>query len=259
MEKKCFIILPPGDPDGYAKGHINRVYQYLIVPACKQAGFIPARVGDPNIDDTPLGIIATMIESDIVLCDLTSNHPHALYGFALRQALGLPITLMKDIKTSLSANIPEFDLVEYDESLRIDTVQTEIETLSDALKKSADQKGAPHELLSRLNIGAAAAEPSVNFVNAESSATGQPSDDTDLKEVHLPFISPLPDFVGEPLSQHEIDHLNAGDFFFHRNYGKGEILTINTKTKDRLMKIRFDSGTKLLVLMASDIFRKINR
>ena len=35
--KKCFVIMPISDADGYDKGHFNRVYEYLIKPACEEA------------------------------------------------------------------------------------------------------------------------------------------------------------------------------------------------------------------------------
>ena len=42
-KKKCFVIMPISDVDGYSKGHFNRVYDYIIVPACKQEGYEPIR------------------------------------------------------------------------------------------------------------------------------------------------------------------------------------------------------------------------
>jgi hypothetical protein len=261
MEKQCFIVMPPHDPEGYPKGHVNRVYQYIILPACRVAGFNPVRVGDPSIDDTPLGIIKTIIESDHVLCDLSANNTDALHVFAIRQAMGLPVTLMKDIKTTVKANIPEFDLMEYDESLRIDTVENEIQLLGEALKKVFTVKGEPISLVGQLNIGPAKAKeapviPAYTFT--ETVATPSPEEDNDEEKVEpLPIISPLPDYVGEPLTDRDIDKLKVGDFFFHLNYGKGEILTINHKTKDILAKVQFDSGSKLLVLVPLDVFRKI--
>jgi hypothetical protein len=261
MEKQCFIIMPPHDPEGYPKGHINRVYQYIILPACRAAGFSPVRVGDPSIDDTPLGIIKTVIESDVVLCDLSTNNADALYVFAIRQAMGLPVTLMKDIKTTVKANIPEFDILEYDESLRIDTVENEIQLLGESLKKELADKGEPTPLVGRLNIGPAKAIESPIIPTqplSETATTPAPAEDNDEEKVEpLPIISPLPDYVGEPLTENDIDKLKVGDFFFHLNYGKGEILTINHKTKDILAKVQFDSGSKLLVLVPLDVFRKI--
>lgn len=261
MEKQCFIVMPPHDPEGYPKGHVNRVYQYIILPACRVAGFSPIRVGDAAIDDTPLGIIKTVIESDVVLCDLSANNADALHVFAIRQTMNLPVTIMKDIKTIVKANIPEFDLLEYDESLRIDTVENEIQQLGEALKKVFADKGDPTPLVGQLNIGPAKAievpfTPPYTFT--ETVTTLSPEEDNDEeREEPVPIISPLPDYVGEPLTERDIDKLKVGDFFFHLNYGKGEILTINHKTKDILAKVQFDSGSKLLVLVPLDVFRKI--
>ncbi len=259
MEKRCFIIMPVGEPDGYAQGHFNRVYQYIIVPACRLAGFNPLRADGPELDSA-LDIIQTIIESDIAICDISANNSAALYGFAIRQASSLPVTLIKDLKTNTIANIPEFDVVQYDESLRIDTVQNEIETLSEALKKSLENKAVGDSLISRLNIGAAHSGASV-IVEADTTQTS-PTDTTDSEEVqqkesHLPVISPLPDYVGNPITQEEIDWLKVGASIFHMNYGKGEILTISKMPKGRIAKIQFESGPKLLVLETSGIFRKV--
>jgi hypothetical protein len=254
--------MPSHDPEGYAKGHVNRVYQYIILPACRVAGFSPVRVGDPSIDDTPLGIIKTIIDSDIILCDLSANNPDALHVFAIRQAMGLPVTLMKDMKTTVKANIPEFDLLEYDESLRIDTVENEIQLLGEVLKKVFADKGEPIPLVSQLNIGPVKAiEPpnisNYSFVETTTAPSPEGENSDDEKVEPLPIISPLPAYVGEPLSERDIEKLKVGDFFFHLNYGKGEILTINHKTKDILAKVQFDSGAKMLVLVPLDVFRKI--
>lgn len=258
MEKRCFIIMPVGEPDGYAQGHFNRVYQYIIVPACRLAGFSPLRADGPELDSA-LDIIKTVIESDVAICDISSNNPAALYGFAIRQASSLPVTLIKDLKTNTIANIPEFDIVQYDESLRIDTVQNEIETLSEALKKSFANKAVGDSLISRLNIGVAQPDASVNTEtdNTPSATDTAGHEEAQQKESHLPVISPLPDYVGNPITQEEIDWLKVGASIFHMNYGKGEILTISKMPKGRIAKIQFDSGPKLLVLETSGIFRKV--
>ena len=37
--KKCFIMMPISDAEGYDKGHFTRVYEHLIKPAVMDAGF----------------------------------------------------------------------------------------------------------------------------------------------------------------------------------------------------------------------------
>lgn len=250
MEKKCFIIMPLSDPDGYAQGHFDRVYQYLIVPACKSAGFVPVKASDPATYITPMDILRNLIESDVAICDISSKNSNALYGFAIRQGLDIPVALIKDIKTTVTFNLREFDAVEYDESLRIDTVQQEIESLSEVLKKIYTNKSETN-LLTRLDLGSAPVIETQNFQMPEEPAQ--------KKESSLPVISPLPDFVGDPITKHEeIDKLKMGDFIFHMNYGKGEIGGLKKMGKDKIADIHFETGSKTLVLVTSGLLRKIN-
>jgi len=238
--------MPKTDPEGYAKGHSGRVYQYIVVPACRFAGFSPSRADDPIASDTTMDILKNIIEYEMVICDLSAKFPLALYAFAIRQALNLPVTLMHDAKTRIAVELQAFGTVEYDDSLRIDTVQNEIEALSGLLTHTFANKPERNSLLNRLDIAAAPSE----------------SSDTDNEiqkaESHLPVISPVPDYVGDPILEMEgLDALKAGDAVFHINYGKGEIKSVNKMAKDKVAKIVFDSGSKLLVLVPSGIFRKI--
>jgi len=44
--KSCFVALPISDQDGYAPGHFRLVFDYIIAPACRKAGFTPVRADD---------------------------------------------------------------------------------------------------------------------------------------------------------------------------------------------------------------------
>jgi hypothetical protein len=256
MEKKCFIIMPGSDPDGYASGHVNRVYDYIIVPACRAAGFWPERADNPNTSTSALDTIKNMIDSDIAICDLSANNANALYVLATRQALDLPVTVIKDLKTQLKFFSQELSLVEYDDSLRIDTVQKEVEILRQALEKTFANKAMVHGLLSRLGIGPGqiVETPSVGTVD-EPTAQAEP---VAPKEKHLPVISPLPDYVGEPINELEIEKIKVGNFLFHMNYGKGEVKTVRKVGKDKMAEVLFESGSKTLILGTSGILRQIN-
>jgi len=45
--------MPISDPEGYDKGHFKRVYEDLIKPACRSAGYDPIRADD--VLETNLG------------------------------------------------------------------------------------------------------------------------------------------------------------------------------------------------------------
>jgi hypothetical protein len=266
MDHGCFIIMPQGEPNGYAQGHFNRVYEYVIVPACRAAGYWPTRADNATYD-SPLAVVKDIIDSEIALFDVSANNSNALYGLAIRQALGLPVTLAKDMKSLVMFNAGEFGLVEYDESLRIDTVQKAVEGLSDALKNAMETKKERHELLNRLSIGLPqfAAQSIMVDTNITSNLTASTDEATHQEEENeaaedrLPIISPLPDYVGDPFSEQQIRKLKTGDVLFHLRHGKGKVNFVKKMGKDELASIQFGSGPKLLVLTASNFFRKINK
>ncbi len=261
MQNSCLIIMPQGDPNGYPQGHVGRVYDFVIVPACRMAGYFPTRADTTTYKD-PLESVKEMVDSDIVLCDLSANNTNALYALAIRHVLNLPVVLAKDVKSIVAFAANELGVVEYDESLRIDTVQKAIEALSEALKNAMTTKKSRHELLDRLSIGlppvyAPSPLPEV-MMSAETSTNETTSQvETESKETHLPIISPLPDYVGEPYTEAQIGKLKAGDAFFHLNHGKGKVNFVKKMGKDNVANVQFDSGTKLLVLLASDFFRRV--
>jgi hypothetical protein len=162
------------------------------------------------------------------------------------------------VKTIVIFGANDFGVLEYDESLRIDTVQKEVEILGEALRKAVENKKERHQLLNRLSIGLPKAAPVVetNFVPLDLTF----EEEQKPKEPSLPKISPLPDYVGDPFTEKEIDKLKAGDFLFHLNYGKGKVNTVKNMGKDKLTSIEFESGgTKVLMVAVSDYFRKINK
>lgn len=252
MENKCLIIMPNSEPEGYASGHFGRVYDYILLPACRAAGFWPERADGTG--ESPSEIIKNIIESEIAICDLSSNNTNVLYAFAIRQALNLPVVLVKDVHTNLSFYSKDFNEVEYDDSLRIDTVQKATQAISDALKGAFENKGERNTLLTRLGIDFTkkAVVPETTFVPEPLIEPAAP------KEPALPVISPLPDYVGEAFTEDEVDKLKIGNFLFHLNYGKGEIKTLKKVGKDNMAGIQFNSGQKILVLSASNLFRKID-
>jgi hypothetical protein len=259
MEKKCFIIMPSGDPDGYASGHVKRVYDYIISPACRMAGFWPERV-DTESGGKPLEILKDIVESDVALFDLTGKNPKAHYALAIRQALDLPVIVVKDLKTTTPFYIPDLAMIEYDESLRIDTVQKEVETLSEALTKIFAGKAIVNPILDRLGIGASQSAPPapVAFEMPSIEPLVVQEESAAQKEKHLPIISPLPGYVGDPLDESEIEKLKVGNFIFHMNHGRGEIKMIKKMGKDKIAELLFDSGPKTLVIGTSGFFRKVN-
>lgn len=134
-KKVCFVIMPFTDCAPYSEGHFKRVYEYIIKPACEKAGFHAVRGDDvTKTNFIAVDILKNILEADMAICDLSSKNPNVFYELGIRQAFfNLPTTLIKDGITERIFDIQGFRDVEYDENLRIDTVNLAIDAVSDSL------------------------------------------------------------------------------------------------------------------------------
>lgn len=154
-EKTCFVIMPISDQEGYEKGHFTRVYQHLIKPACEKAGFKAIRADDENKTNyIVIDIIKKILDSDIVICDLSAKNPNVMYELGIRQAFNKKSVLIKDIKTGRIFDIQGLRAIDYDENLRIDEVQKNIINITKSLKETfeSDESENINSLIQLLSI-----------------------------------------------------------------------------------------------------------
>ncbi len=137
----CFVVMPITDPDGYIDGHFARVYTHLIKPACDKAGIDCVRADEIKCTNyIVINILHKILDSDLVICDLSSRNPNVLYELGIRQAFNLPVVLIKDKQTDRIFDIQGLRTLDYDETLRIDTVQHDVAALSTSIGKTLAMK-----------------------------------------------------------------------------------------------------------------------
>jgi len=166
MDKKyCFVIMPISDQVDYDKGHFSRVYEHLIKPACEKGGFIPVRADEESKTNyIVIDIIKKILESDIVLCDLSSKNPNVLYELGLRQAFNKKSVLIKDNKTSRVFDIQSLRTIDYDENLRIDEVKNKIDLIAKTLEDTYNSNDSEvNSLIQLLSIKPASFSDSVEL------------------------------------------------------------------------------------------------
>ncbi|MFA8435897.1 MAG: hypothetical protein ACEPOZ_15375 [Marinifilaceae bacterium] len=138
-EKTCFVIMPISDQESYDKEHFTRVYKHIIKPACEKAGFTPIRADEQaNTNYIVLDIIKKILESDMVICDLSAKNPNVMYELGIRQAFNKKALLIKDIKTDFIFDIQGLRTLNYDESLRVDTVISDVNRITKGLNETYD-------------------------------------------------------------------------------------------------------------------------
>lgn len=138
MKPICFVIMPISDVHGYEPGHFARVYEHLLKPAIVAAGFHPVRADDAvKTDYIVVGIIQKIVESEMVICDFSARNPNVMYELGIRHAFNKPVTLIKDRRTEKVFDIQGLRYTEYDDSLRIDSVQKDVSKISVAITETA--------------------------------------------------------------------------------------------------------------------------
>lgn len=265
--KTCFIVMPISNADGYDPGHFNRVYEYIIKPACKAAGFTASRADDTKHTNTIiLDILNQIVKADMVICDLSSKNPNVMYELGIRQAFNLPVVLIKDIATNRVFDTSALRDVEYDQNLRIDTVRIAVENITEALKETYKRKDSDtHSLISLLNIEAAKL-PERKEISPDTALILDAIKSMNRSE----DVSKKLNWGRHPLEKKIIEEsMNAAKlergfeqlfenkkvFIFHKRFGEGEvvhfesqhrIITVNFYAADDIRKIEYPySGVEI--------------
>jgi hypothetical protein len=165
----CFVIMPISDTPGYEAGHFGRVYEHLLKPAITQAGFNAVRADDTNKTDyIVVGIIQKIVESEMVLCDFSARNPNVMYELGIRHAFDKPVVLIRDRNTDKVFDIQGLRYTEYDHSLRVDTVQKDIEKISKALTETSSSTKDDINSVIKLAGLKVATVPETQTVSAET-------------------------------------------------------------------------------------------
>ena len=170
--KTCFVIMPISDNPDYAQGHFRRVYEYIIKPACKKAGYEAIRADDTvKTNDIVSDIIKKIIDSDMAICDMSSRNPNVFYELGLRHAFNLKTTLIKDKKTSRAFDIAGLRSVEYDENLRVDEVEKAIKAIADAIEETERMTSEePNSIIQLLGLSTPAKKTEVKAMSGDNAA-----------------------------------------------------------------------------------------
>lgn len=285
-KKECFVIMPISNHPEYGEEHFTRVYEHLISPACELAGFIPVRADDViNTNYIALDVIKKIVESEMVICDLSSQNPNVLYELGIRQAFDKPIALIKDKKTKRIFDIQGFRDFEYDESLRVDKVEAQVKKLAEVLTATYKEDGRDiNSLVSLLGLNPAKVDSTTNIsrdteliLNSiallnkrmdrleedTSFVVRKTQSSTKFYGGTIPPPPPpteLPNDVGEILKKEDHQDLKPGDPVYSTRFGYGTLINkAQDNNGDYLGDIDFGAaGHKRLLFKLANL-RKVIR
>lgn len=90
-KKTCFVIAPIGDQDTPTRKRSDQVLRHIIRPAVGPLGYKAIRADEidkPGIITTQ--VLNQVVESELVIADLTERNPNVFYELAIRHAISKP-------------------------------------------------------------------------------------------------------------------------------------------------------------------------
>ncbi|GAB1338987.1 hypothetical protein ACE1SV_55770 [Streptomyces sp. E-15] len=96
--RRCFVVGPIGDPyaahhspEREAYEHHLGIFEQVIAPACERYGITAVRAdGIAHAGDINEQICRHVIESDLVIADVSGGNPNVMYELGLRHITGKP-------------------------------------------------------------------------------------------------------------------------------------------------------------------------
>ncbi|MCD6254697.1 MAG: hypothetical protein J7J44_00280 [Deltaproteobacteria bacterium] len=91
-EKVCFVIAPIGEPESDVRKRSDQVFRHIISPAVESLGYKPIRadhISEPGIITSQ--VIQYVVDSPLVVADLTGRNPNVFYELAIRHAIKKPL------------------------------------------------------------------------------------------------------------------------------------------------------------------------
>lgn len=169
--KKCFVIMPISNVEGYQDGHFDRVFNFIIAPACKQAGYEAVRADSTSKANVIIAdILRNVLNCDMAICDVSARNPNVFYELGFRQAFNKKTVIIMDEKTERPFDISSIRTFGYDSSLRIDLVNAAILEISKALRETQCMTDSePNSLLKLLSIDNPAKLPKKQEISQDSS------------------------------------------------------------------------------------------
>lgn len=113
--KKCFVISPIGEEGSGIRKKADQVFKYIISPVCEVCELEPIRVDKVNqVDSITQTIIDYVLNSELVIADITGHNPNAFYEMGYRKSTGRPMIHLKEKGEKIPFDIAEIRTFEYD-------------------------------------------------------------------------------------------------------------------------------------------------
>lgn len=114
-KKSCFVICPIGADKSSSRERSDKVLKYIIKPVLEPAGYHVERadqLDEPGIITNQ--IVKKIIESDVLIADLSEGNPNVFYELAIRHGLKKPFVHMIDANEKIPFDNSQVRTIQFD-------------------------------------------------------------------------------------------------------------------------------------------------
>jgi len=135
MKKKtkledCFILCPIGGVGSDARKRADQLLNHVLIPVLKKNGYTAVRADQiPRVGIITSQIINLIIDSPLVIADLTGSNPNVFYELAIRHAIRKPYIQLINRGNKIPFDIGAVRTIEFDigDLDSVEKAKTEIE------------------------------------------------------------------------------------------------------------------------------------
>ena len=110
-DRLCFVLAPSGTADEAARLHHDRVWKYIISPACQSCGFSVEKLGAEAVTQT---LVDKTASAALVIADISEPHPNIFYAAGYRMCTKKPIIYLKRAGRNMTLDLNGAMVLEYD-------------------------------------------------------------------------------------------------------------------------------------------------
>jgi hypothetical protein len=182
-KKICFIIAPIGDPDSEIRIRSDLILKHIISPAAIACGYNPIRadqISEPGLINNQ--VIRYLINSQLVIADLTGHNPNVFYELAIRHFLKKPLLQIIRKGEKIPFDIAQTRVVIFDVDL--DSAHTAREDLENQIKAIENQR---FNVETPISIAMGEIDPSIKVNPIFRGREPPPPVENNLCYVLIPF------------------------------------------------------------------------
>ncbi|MDE6388348.1 MAG: hypothetical protein K2L82_11155 [Lachnospiraceae bacterium] len=112
-KKVCFVITPIGDNNSDIRRHIDGIIDQAIEPALGEKYDIEVAHRKYEIGSINDRVIRSVLDSDLVIANLTNTNPNVMYELAVRYSFGKPAIVIAEKGTKLPFDVIDENTIFY--------------------------------------------------------------------------------------------------------------------------------------------------